>query len=64
MRFEQLDTVVDAPVTVTITYESGNIESVVVVLTEKHTERTIPLKGRVRTIAANADNAALVEIER
>ena len=64
VRFEQLDTVVDAPVTVTITYESGNIESVVVVLTEKHSERTIPLKGRVRTIAANADNAALVEIER
>ncbi len=64
VRFEQLDTVVDAPVTVTVTYESGNIESVVVVLTEKHTERTIPLKGRVRTIAANADHAALVEIER
>jgi hypothetical protein len=64
VRFEQLDTVVDAPVTVTITYDSGNIESVVVVLTEKHTEHTIALKGRVRTIAANADNAALVEIER
>ena len=64
VRFEQLDTVVDAPVTVTITYDSGNVESVVVILTEKHTEHTIPLKGRVRTIAANADNAALVEIER
>jgi hypothetical protein len=64
VRFEQLDTVVDAPITVTVTYESGNIASRVVVLTEKHTEQTIPLKGRVRTIAANADNAALVEIER
>jgi hypothetical protein len=64
VRFEQLDEVVDAPITVTITYDSGNIESVVVILTDKHTERTIPLKGRVRTIAANADNAALVEIER
>ena len=28
------------------------------------TERTIPLKGPVRTIAANADNAALVEIDK
>ena len=64
VRFEQLDEVVDAPITVTITYESGNVESVVVILSDKHTERTIPLKGRVRTIAANADNAALVEIER
>jgi peptidase M1-like protein len=64
VRFEQLDTVVDAPITVTITYESGTVESEVVVLTEKHSERLIPLKGRVRTIAANADNAALVEIER
>jgi len=64
VRFEQLGTVVDAPVTVTITYESGTVESVVVPLTEKQTEQTIPLKGRVRTITANADNAALVEIER
>jgi hypothetical protein len=64
VRFEQLDEVVDAPITVTITYESGNVESVVVIVSDKHTERTISLTGRVRTIAANADNAALVEIER
>jgi hypothetical protein len=64
IRFEQVDNVVDVPVSVTVTYESGNVETVVVILSEKHTERTIPLKGRVRTIAANADNAALVEIER
>ena len=64
MRFEQADDVVDVPITVTVTYESGNVESVVVIVTEKQTERAIPLKGRVRTIAANADNAALVEIDR
>jgi peptidase M1-like protein len=64
VRFEQLDELVDAPITVTITYQSGNVESVVVILTDKHTEQTIPLTGRVRTIAANADNAALVDIER
>jgi len=64
VRFEQQDEVADVPITVTVTYESGNVESVVVPLTDKHTEREIPLKGRVRTIAANADNAALVEIER
>jgi hypothetical protein len=64
VRFEQADDVVDVPITVTVTYESGNVESVVVMVTEKQTETAIPLKGRVRTIAANVDNAALVEIER
>src|SRR4051794_30673647 len=64
VHFEQQDDLVDVPITVTITYESGAVESVVVILAEKNTERTIPLQGRVRTIAANADNAALVEIER
>ena len=64
VRFEQADDVVDVPITVTITYESGTVESVVVIVTEKQTERAIPLKGRVRSIAANTDNAALVEIDR
>jgi len=58
------DEAVEVPITVTVTYDSGATENVVVQLADKHTERTIPLKGRVRTIAANADNAALVEIDR
>ena len=64
VRFEQADDVVDVPITVTVTYESGTVESVVVMVTEKQTETAIPLKGRVRTIVANLDNAALVEIDR
>jgi Peptidase family M1 domain len=64
VRFEQHADPVDVPITVTVTYASGVTENVVVVLADKHTERTIPLKGPVRTIAANADNAALVEIDR
>ena len=64
VRFEQPGELVDVPITVTITYESGTLESYVVKVTEKETERAIPLKGRVRSIAANADNAALVEIDR
>ena len=47
-----------------MTYASGTTENVVVVLADKHTERTLPLKGPVRTITANADNGALVEIDR
>ena len=64
VHLEQVDEIVDVPITVAVTYESGAVESVVLTLSEKHTERTIPLKGRVRTVVANADNAALVEIDR
>jgi hypothetical protein len=64
IRFEQHADPVDVPLTVTVTYASGATENIVVILADKHTERTIPLKGPVRTIAANADNAALVEIDR
>ena len=64
VRFEQAGELVDVPITVTITYEAGTLESYVVNVTEKETERGIPLKGRVRSIAANADYGALVEIER
>ncbi|MFL6278941.1 MAG: M1 family aminopeptidase [Vicinamibacterales bacterium] len=64
VNFEQQDDIVDVPITVTIAYESGTVESFVIILTDKHTERAIPLKGRIRTIAANADYAALVEIDR
>ena len=63
VRFEVPDEAVEVPITVTVTYDSGATENIVVQLADNHTERTIPLKGRVRTIAANADNAALVEID-
>jgi hypothetical protein len=49
---------------VTIAYASGASEDVVIPLTERVTERTVPVKSGVRAILANADNAALVEIER
>ena len=64
VRFEQQGEAVDVPVTVTVSYASGLSESLIVPLADKQTERTIPLQGRVRTITANADNAALVEIDR
>jgi len=64
IRFEQHAEPVDVPITVTVSYASGATENVIVLLADKHTERAIPLKGPVRTITANADNAALVEIDR
>ena len=64
VRFEQPDDVVDVPITVAITYESGAVDSVVVVLATS-TPSGDSLEGSCAgTIAANADNAALVEIDR
>jgi hypothetical protein len=62
VRFEQHGDPVDIPLTVTILYAAGAVENVTVVLADKVTERTLPLKGPVRTITANADSGALVEL--
>jgi hypothetical protein len=64
IRFEQRGPVADIPVTVTITYASGDTQSLVMALADDVTERTVPLNGTVRSVTANADNAALVEIEK
>jgi hypothetical protein len=64
VRFEQRGEPVDVPVSVTITYTSGATEDVLIALSAPLTERTLPLRGAVRAIVANADNGALVEIEK
>ena len=65
VRFEQIGEVVPVPITVAITYVNGETEDVVVPITERVVERTLTLKAKagVRRVAANDDNAALVEIE-
>jgi peptidase M1-like protein len=62
IRFEQRAEPVDVPVTITIDYASGRPEEIVIPLQEKVTERTLSLRGPVRSITANADNGALAEI--
>ena len=64
VRFEQRGDPADVAITVAIAYTSGTTEEVIIVLADKLTERALPLKGTVRSITANADNGALVEIER
>jgi hypothetical protein len=49
---------------VTVTYASGETESVIVPVTEQAVERTLRLKGALRRVEVNEDNAALVEIEK
>ncbi len=64
VKFEQRGDVAPVPITVTLTYTSGETESVVVPVTERVVERTLPVKGALRKVEANEDNAALVEIEK
>ena len=64
MKFEQRGDVAPIPITVTLTYANGETESVVVPVTERVVERTLKLKGALRKVEANEDNAALAEIEK
>ena len=64
LRFRQEGAVFEVPVTVTLTYRSGGEESVVVPVTEPTTELRVPLRGELRDVDVNRDNAALAEIRR
>ena len=45
-------------------YASGEIENIVVPVTERVVERTIPARSAVRKVEANTDFAALAEFDR
>jgi aminopeptidase N len=63
--FEQpADAIHDLPVTVTIHYASGGKDAVVVAVTEARTTARVPLKGAVRRVEVNEDDAALARFEK
>lgn len=67
VRFEHQDDVAPTPVTVSVTYTNGDVEEVVVPVTDKVVEHTIQLKpnaGAVRRVEVNEDHGALAEIVR
>jgi hypothetical protein len=64
VRFEHRGDVIHVPVTVTVTYATGETEDVVVPVTERVVERTIPARGAVRKVEANSDFAALADVDR
>jgi predicted metalloprotease with PDZ domain len=64
LRFEHLANVMEVPLTATITYRSGETQTIIVPVTDQIVERTVPLKGALRTITVNDDHAALAEIEK
>jgi hypothetical protein len=64
LRFEHLGPVIDVPVLVTLVYDSGSSDELLVRVTDKVAEVSVPLTGRLRTIQLNQDNAALAEFLR
>ena len=64
VRFEQKGDVFDIPITVTIGYEDGSAQDVLVTVTDREVQHTIPLKGPVRSVEANRDGGALAEVRR
>jgi hypothetical protein len=64
LRFEQTsEGVFDIPVTVTVTYPNGRTIDVIVPLSDRVVERTIPTEGRARQVQVNRDSAALAEFD-
>ncbi|MGH9374016.1 MAG: M1 family aminopeptidase, partial [Vicinamibacterales bacterium] len=64
VRFEHRRAVIPVPVTVSIEYTDGQIDDVIIPVSERVVERTLPLKGPVRSIDVNRDQAAVAEIDR
>jgi Peptidase family M1 domain len=64
LRFEHVGTVIDVPVLVTLVYQSGGTDELLVRVTDKMAEVTVPLTGRLRSVELNQDNAALAEFLR
>ncbi|MCH7747846.1 MAG: hypothetical protein IH939_07090 [Acidobacteria bacterium] len=65
LRFEQLtERLFDLPVSVDLTYRSGEEEVVIVPVTERVTEVRVPLRGRVRRVRVDRDQVALAKIDR
>jgi hypothetical protein len=65
LRFEQLtEPLFDLPVSVDLTYRSGEADSVVVPVRDRVTVVRVPARGRVRRVGVNRDEVALATIER
>lgn len=64
LRFRQEGKLFEIPVTVTLNYRTGADETLVVPISKQTTEMRVPLRGPLRSLDVNPDNAALAEIRR
>ena len=64
VAFEQTGQIFEVPVTVTLRYRSGEVETAVVPVTEQLTEVRLPLRGELRDVAVDEDDVILGEIRQ
>ncbi|MGD9903568.1 MAG: M1 family aminopeptidase [Vicinamibacterales bacterium] len=64
VAYEQFGEVYDVPVTVTLQYTDGSTEDALVAITEASGSVTLPLKGPLRGVDVNKDDAALGTFDR
>lgn len=64
LRFEQAGTVFDLPVAVTLSYADGTTADHLVLLDTAVVETRLPLRGALRSVAVNGDEAALARFDR
>ncbi len=64
LRFEHRADVLPVPVTVKVTYLTGESTDHVVLVGERVVERSLPLSGRLRKVEVNTDHSALAEFEK
>ena len=65
LRFDQIgELLFDIPVTITITYADSRVREVVVPLTERRVDWTMPATGVVRRVQINRDRAAIAHFEQ
>ena len=61
VRVEQLGDVFDVPVTLTVEYADRKKTDIVIPVTERVTERRVPLSGAVQNVEINKDDGTLAE---
>ena len=64
LRVEQAEPAFDLPLTVTVKYDGGRSEDVMIPVSGTVTEVRLPLQATVRAIEANRDSVALAQIDR
>ena len=64
VAYEQLGETFDVPVTVTLQYADGTSEDIVVPMIDEAGTHVVPLRGALRNVEINRDDAALGTFER
>ena len=64
LAFEQSGPIFEVPVSVTLRYRSGEVETTVVPVTEQLTEVRIPLRGELRDVSIDKNDGVLGEIRQ